>query len=223
MKFSSSNQIGHNILIVDDHAAILSGTVGPLQSVYPKAKIQTAATTHDALGLLERNLFDVAILDLAVPEQINEVPTLEIGIDLLRHIFQNFQSLNIVVQSAKVEALTRVKPSIDRHLGGFTVIDKNLPIEEMLTKVAWALKGVVYTPPEIRNGLEMRIEWIQVLQLAFQEALTDKAIAERLHVSERGVRHYWTKAQDALGVYPSPGINIRMQTAIRARQVGLID
>ena len=223
MKSSSSNQISHNILVVDDHVATLSGTVGTLQNVYPEAKIQTAATAHTAFSLLEQNLFDVAILDLQVPEQLNEVPTLETGIGLLRHIFQSFQNLNIVVQSARTQALRIVKPSIDKHLGGFTVIDKNLSIEEMLTKVDWALKGVAYTPPEMRNGLEMRSEWLQVLLLGCQEALTDKAIAERLYLSERGVRHHWTKAQDALGVYPSPGINIRMQTAIRARQEGLID
>jgi DNA-binding NarL/FixJ family response regulator len=211
------------MLIVDDHAATLNGTVGTLESAYPKAKIHTATTAKRALDLLEHSAFDVVVLDLSVPEQKDEVPSIETGIGLLRHIFDHFQTLNIVVQSARVKALVMVKPLIDRHMGGFTVVDKKCPIEDVLTKVDWALKKVVYTPPEMRNGLEMRIEWLQVLQLAFQEALTDKAIAERLHMSPRGVRHHWTKAQDALGVYPESGINIRMKTAIRARQEGLID
>jgi hypothetical protein len=37
------------------------------------------------------------------------------------------------------------------------------------------------------------------------------------------VRHYWNKVQDALGVYPDEGKNIRIQTQIRAREEGLID
>ena len=48
----------------------------------------------------------------------------------------------------------------------------------------------------------MKPEWLQVLQLAFQESLQDKAIAERMNVGERTVRHYWSKIQDVLDVYP---------------------
>jgi DNA-binding NarL/FixJ family response regulator len=61
------------------------------------------------------------------------------------------------------------------------------------------------------------------LKLAFQKGLQDKAIADRMNVSERSVRHYWTKIQDALQVYPDEGTNIRIQTEIRAREEGLID
>jgi DNA-binding NarL/FixJ family response regulator len=62
-----------------------------------------------------------------------------------------------------------------------------------------------------------------MLKLAFGQGLQDKAIAEQMNISERTVRHYWTKIQDVLGVYPDEGINIRVQTGIRARQEGLID
>jgi DNA-binding NarL/FixJ family response regulator len=62
-----------------------------------------------------------------------------------------------------------------------------------------------------------------VLQLAFNEGLQDTAIAERINVAERTVRHYWTKIQDVLGVYPDAGKNLRIQTEIRAREEGLID
>jgi DNA-binding NarL/FixJ family response regulator len=61
------------------------------------------------------------------------------------------------------------------------------------------------------------------LRLAFKEGLQDKAIAEEINVAERTVRHYWTKVQDALEVYPEAGKNIRIQTEIRAREEGLID
>jgi DNA-binding NarL/FixJ family response regulator len=62
-----------------------------------------------------------------------------------------------------------------------------------------------------------------VLTLAFNEGLQDKAIAERMCVSERMVRHYWSKLQDALHVYPEDGKNIRIQTEMQAREEGLID
>ncbi|MEQ9368779.1 MAG: hypothetical protein RIG63_07050 [Coleofasciculus chthonoplastes F3-SA18-01] len=62
-----------------------------------------------------------------------------------------------------------------------------------------------------------------VIDLAFQEGLQDKAVAEKMEVSERTVRHYWTKIQDVLNVYPEPGKNMRIQTERRAREEGFID
>ena len=61
------------------------------------------------------------------------------------------------------------------------------------------------------------------LTLAFEEGLQDKAIAESMSISERMVRHYWSKLQDALNIYPEEGKNIRIQTEMRARAEGLID
>jgi DNA-binding NarL/FixJ family response regulator len=136
---------------------------------------------------------------------------------------QQYPDLNIVVQSAHVKSLVRLKPAIANHQGGFTIVDKNLPLREMLIKVDWALQGIIYTPKDMRTALEVKPEWLTVLQLAFQDGLQDKAIAEQMNVSERTVRHYWTKVQDVLDVYPDPGKNIRIQTEIRAREEGLID
>jgi DNA-binding NarL/FixJ family response regulator len=93
----------------------------------------------------------------------------------------------------------------------------------MLTKVDWALKGVVYTPPEMRAGLEIKPEWLRVLMLAFKNGMKDKAIAQEMNVSERAVRHYWTKVQDVLGVYPEEDKSLRIQTELRAREEGLLD
>ena len=75
----------------------------------------------------------------------------------------------------------------------------------------------------MRTGIEVKPEWLEVLKLAFKDGLQDKAIAEQMNVSERTVRHYWTKIQDVLEVYPDEGKNVRIQTEIYARQVGLID
>jgi DNA-binding NarL/FixJ family response regulator len=223
MPSTRSTPTGPKILILDDHQAILKGTVDGLKAAYPDANLQTALTAEAVTQKLVKALPDVLIMDLSIPEDQDGTPTIETGIQLLYYIFQNFQELNIVVQSANVKALVRIKDLIDAHMGGFTVVDKNLSLQDMLIRVDWALKGVVFTPPAMRNGLEMRLEWLEVLKLAYEEALTDRAIAERMHVAERTVRNYWTNAQDVLGVYPEPGRNIRLQTAIRAREEGLID
>ncbi|MGB3613532.1 MAG: response regulator transcription factor [Elainellaceae cyanobacterium] len=215
--------MAQTFVAVDDHESVLGGTVAALQKAYPDAKIVTATAAKEARDQIGSVKPDAVVMDLSIPETPNDTAQTDTGIQLLRTLMQQYPTLNIVVQSAHVRSLVRLKPLIDTHEGGFTIADKSLSLKEMLTKVDWALQGLIYTPREMRTGVEVKPEWLDVLILAFQEGLQDKAIAEKMNVSERSVRHYWTKVQDALDVYPEAGKNIRIQTEIRAREEGLID
>lgn len=219
----TQSPIRQQLLVVDDHEAVLNGTVSALEKAYPDADIRVAQTAQETLHSLSARVPELVVIDLSIPAASGEPSRPETGIQLLRSLMQQHPELNIVVQSAHVKSLVRLKPTIDVHQGGFTIVDKILPLQETLTKVDWALQGLIYTPKDMRTGLEVKPEWLQVLHLAFHEGLQDKAIAEQMNVSERTVRHYWTKVQDALGVYPDAGKNIRIQTEIRAREEGLID
>jgi DNA-binding NarL/FixJ family response regulator len=221
----TSNPSNHPkvFLVLDDHEMVLGGTAAVLKQRYPEVEILTAQTTGEAMQIVEQRQPDLVIVDLAMPETPGEAARTDTGIRFLNTLMETYPSLNIVVQSAHIRALVRLKFAISSHEGGFTVADKSLSMQEMLTKVDWALQGLIFTPREMRSGLEMKPEWLDVLQLAFRQGLQDRAIAERMNVSERSVRHYWTKIQDALGVYPDQGLNIRIQTEIRAREEGLID
>jgi DNA-binding NarL/FixJ family response regulator len=210
-------------VVLDDHEAVLNGTVAALRQQYPDVEIAVAQTSQQALQHINSAIPDLVVMDLAIPEAIGATARPDVGIQLLKTLLKQYPSLNLVVQSAHVRSLVRLKPEISTHEGGFAVVDKSLPMKDMLTRVDWALQGLLYTPKEMRAGLEIKPEWLEVLQLAFQEGLQDKAIAERMNVSERSVRHYWSKIQDALEVYPDAGKNIRIQTEMRSREEGLID
>lgn len=216
------------ILVVDDHEVVLGGTIDLLQRQYPQAEILTAQTVESALEQVKLQTPDLVVLDLSLPEKKGGIAQADAGIQLLKKLMQDYPTLNLIVQSTHVKALVRIKPEIDKHNGGFTVADKSLSSQEMLTRVEWALNGITHTK-DIRPGrtLEVKPDWLMVLKLAFHEGLQDRAIARRMQVSERTVRHYWTKIQDVLDVYPEEdkldGKNIRIQTEIRAREEGLID
>lgn len=211
------------ILVVDDYESVLDGIVNTLRQHLPDAEIVTARNAKEAEQQVARVQPDLAVLDLAMPEADGGLVKQETGIQLLRTLMQKYPTLNIVVHSAYPKALVRLKPIIQSHQGGFTIADKSMPLKEMMKRVNWALQGVVNTPREMRTGLEVRSEWLGLLKLAFEQGLQDKAIAEQMNVSERTVRNYWTQVQDALGVYPDEGKNIRVQTAVRAREEGLIE
>ena len=216
------------LLVVDDHEIVLGGTIDLLKQQYPHAEILTAQTVASALSQVKLQMPDLIVLDLSLPETSGSTAQAESGVQLLKTLMQNYPTLNLTVQSTHVRALVRIRPEIDRHKAGFTVADKSLSSREMLTRVDWALKGITHTK-DIRRGrtLEVKPDWITVLKLAFHEGLQDRSIAKRMQVSERTVRHYWTKIQDVLEVYPDEdkqdGKNIRIQTEIRAREEGLID
>ncbi|MEL6385221.1 MAG: response regulator transcription factor [Cyanobacteria bacterium J06626_18] len=211
------------ILVVDDHEAVLNGTVGALKEARPEAAIRTAMTAQETQEQLALALPDLLVMDLSIPTAAGQPSQTEIGLELLTTLLKSYPELNVVVQSTHVKSLVLLKPTIDTHQGGFTVVDKNMPLKELLLKVDWALNGLIYTPPEIRPRLEVKSDWLRVLRLAYKEGLQDKAIAEKMQVSERSIRYYWSKIQDALDVYPEAGKNIRIQTEIQAREKGLID
>jgi DNA-binding NarL/FixJ family response regulator len=211
------------IQVVDDQELVLFATVNVLEKHYPEAEIFYCQKIKDVVNKVANQKFELVVVDLAMPENAGDNPRTEAGIQLLKALMQQYPTLNIVVQSAYPRSLVRLKPAISNHEGGFTVADKSLSMNEMLAKVDWALKGINYTPKDMRSGLEIKPEWLKVLQLAFNESLQDTAIATKMSVAERTVRHYWTKIYDVLGVYPDEGKNLRIQTEIRAREEGLID
>ena len=211
------------ILVVDDHESVLDGTTLALKQQYPQAQILKAQTAQDAIAKVHSFKPNLVIMDLSLPQQYGEMAKSDTGIGLLRDLLQDYPTLDLVVQSANTKALIRLRPQIYEHKAGFTVADKGSSMQDMLTKVDWSIQGLIYTPKEMRTGLELKEEWLNLLELAFTEGLQDKEIAKQMSVAERTVRHYWSKIQDALKVYPEKGKNIRIQTEIVAREEGLID
>ncbi len=211
------------VLVVDDHELILNGTLDLLKRHYPQAEILTAKTTQDALFSIKEFQPNLVIMDLSLPETTGDTAEINRGIQSLGKLMKNYPTLNLVVQSSYVKALVRIKPDIDAHEGGFTVADKGLSSQEMLSRIDLALKGVTHTKDLKMPPGEVKPEWLEVLNLAFEEGLEDKVIALRMRVAPRTVRHYWTKVQDVLGVYPEEGKSLRIQTEKRAREEGFID
>ncbi|MDF5731178.1 MAG: response regulator transcription factor [Rhizonema sp. PD38] len=224
-KYTVSYQV-LKILLIDNHELILHSLQDVLRKQYPKAEISTTQTAQNALNQATISQPDLVVMDIFISEKPKMIPETKTGIILLQKLMKNCPNLNIMVLSSHVKALVRIKHDIDVHYGGFTVVNKSLCIPEMLSRVELTLMGATQTK-DLRTQMKLQPVWLEVLRLAFEEGLQDKAIAERMIVAERTVRHYWIKLQDVLGIYPEDskrkGKNIRIQTEIRAREEGLID
>ncbi|MGF1497049.1 MAG: response regulator [Elainellaceae cyanobacterium] len=229
MRHDSPDGTAQIFLVVDDHDTVLEGTLAGLKRQYPDAALLTAQSLNGAIAQARRQEVDLVLLDLSIPETDGEEAQIETGLALLRLLMRDFPELNITVQSSYIKALVRVVHNLENHPGGFTVADKKVSVDEMLKRVEWSLNKVTYTKDieGLRTGVEMRPQWFEVLNLAFKEGLQDQEIAKRMAIAERTVRMYWSKIYDVLGVYPDDwrknGKNTRIQTAIKAREAGLVD
>lgn len=210
-------------LVVDDHEAILEGTVPALKEKYPTVEIFTAQDRQTAQQRVRYNHPDLVVLDLSLPEKPKSPATLEVGLQFLNTLMSSNPAPNILILSTNVKPLVRLKPTINTYEGGFAAMDKSLPIREMLRLVDLALRGSIYLPQNVRSRPEFDLKWIEMLQLKFQEGLTDKAIAQRMNVSDRTIRNYWIRIQDSLEIYDDPEKDVRLQIQIEARKMGLLD
>ncbi len=222
MTYAVKNPQQLTILIVNHHHLLLNGTINLVREHFGKAQIDSAQSRQEVLAKIQERLPDLIIVDLLLPQTSGEQARVEYGLDLLRQLMQNYPQVNFMVQSSKIKALIRLIPEIDNHRGGFTIADNSLPITTLVTRIDWAMQGLTYTK-DIKSDLEVKPEWLEVLRLAFEEGLQDKAIAQAMYKSERMIRHYWSKIQGALQIYSEEGKNIRALTQICARQQGLID
>lgn len=224
---STDNQ--QTFLVVDDHEHMINGTVAALKRQYPQARILVAQNVQAALQQVEAFKPDLAIVDLAIPKAPGELSQTEAGVQLLKTLMELEQQpkLNIVVQSDNFLALVQLKLTINQYMGGFTIAAKSEPSDVFLARVNLALQQGIRTPKEIRNGIELRPEWLEVLRLGCKEGLQDDAIAKRMNVNPKTVQNYWAKIRDVLEIYPdaeeNQDKNIRMLTAVRAREISLIN
>ncbi|MEM6401930.1 MAG: DNA-binding response regulator [Cyanobacteria bacterium P01_D01_bin.116] len=229
MSKSLRQKVSPKILLIDSYEIFLSGTIKILRSYYPNAKIYAATTVESALHQIAIIKPELVITDICIAQNIGEATKINNGMQLLKDLLTNNPQINILVQSSYINTLVRIKSAMDNHPSGFVVADKSLSSQETLNRVKWALQGETHTKDikAINSGLELKPEWLRLLNLAFEEGLQDKAIAAHICVSERMVRHYWYKLQEVLNMnieeLKHQGKNLRVVTHIRAREEGLID
>jgi DNA-binding NarL/FixJ family response regulator len=210
------------IVVIDDHPLVLEGTLAVIASYFEKAKVHTAHCALEGFALIQDVQPNLTLLDLAIPHIPGGSPQTEHGLHLLKCLMENDPDLNLTIQSCLIHALIRLIHDIDVHQGGFTIADKACSIPTLLQRMEWALQGINYTQ-DIQTTVEIRPEWLELLKLAFEQGLQDKAIAVKMNKSERMVCQYWSKVRDVLGVYPEASKNLRFATYIEAKKMGMID
>ena len=187
-------------LIVEDHPEVAQNNCEWLQRLDEHAICTKATAPEEAQKRLERETPDLMVVDLLYGQSSGE-QSAEPGLDLLRHVFDTYPNLNVMAYSSEPLLLTPLVGAISRHQGGFAAVNKMERRTLFLDGAKSALNGELRMPRELRGLTKLTEREIEVLQLLCKEALTDQAIADRIHTSKKTVQNCIQRLKEKLDVY----------------------
>lgn len=172
-----------NVFIIDDHPMVVEGLHSLLSRLENIEVIGSVSNAFDAIPFIQKNMPDVVLLDINLPEIS--------GIDLCKKIHQNFPSIRILGMSTFSER-SYISRMIENGASGYLI--KSASAEEIAEAINTIQKGKIYLsvamehlarplsvlPSDSLPALTKREK--EVLQL-ISEGLTNNQVAEKLFIS----------------------------------------
>ncbi len=210
------------VIIVDDHALIRTGMSNILRQHFDAASIAEAATSAEALELLDQNPADLVIVDLFIPG--------EDSFYLIRQLCNQYPVLLVVVVSAS-ENPPHIRKAIDSGASGF--IPKSYSSTQFLNALDTVLDGGIFLPDSLIQANPAAIaangeaapgttrqqllacltpRQYDILQMVAQ-GHSNKQIARQCQLSENTVKVHVSAILRALG------LNNRTQAGILMQQL----
>jgi len=134
----------YHILVVDDDPLVCKGLKFNLEQA--GYKVATASTAHTALELSERNIFDVAILDIGLPD--------DNGLDLCKKL-KSQHDLPVIFLTARRRELDEI---VGLEIGGDDYITKPFSADIVLAHLRAVLRRVskpIAEPRHIEKSLNV--------------------------------------------------------------------
>ncbi|SMP67139.1 response regulator [Noviherbaspirillum suwonense] len=190
------------VLVVDDHPLFRQGVVQSLNTAPDIAVVGEAASGEEALRLATELMPDIMLLDMSMPGW-NGLETM--------------QKVSMVCPATGIVILT-VSEEKDMLMGSFKAgarayVLKGVAGQELVQVVRAVAAGEVYVPPSLAAeilvslGRRPALDPLQELTVREHEilaligaGLTNRAIGERLQLSEKTIKHYVTNIFQKLQV-----------------------
>jgi DNA-binding NarL/FixJ family response regulator len=214
------------VLLVDDHSLITDAVSALLQDIDPDVEIHTAATSPEALKLVEQHAdADLLLLDLGVPGAT--------GTSLLEAVVAQVPDLKILVLSGMQDQRSVMRTL---QLGAAGFVPKSMATDKLLSAIKFVMSGGFYIPadlleeaqrlgplsgppPRVQNAaigssrIALTERQEQVLQLLARGAPI-KIICRELGLSEGTVKTHVT------AIYRAFGASNRTEALLAARRNG---
>jgi two-component system, NarL family, invasion response regulator UvrY len=188
------------VLLADDHAIVRRGVAQLLVEVGAASSVTEAETGRDALTLATRHAFDVAMLDISLPD-IN-------GLDLLKRVKRDVPRLPVLMFSMYREDQYAVR-ALKAGASGY--LPKTADPALMIGAIRQVASGRKYVSPEMAEALATYVsldtermpheklsdrEFQTLCMLASGKRLTD--IANALSLSVKTVSVYRARLLDKM-------------------------
>ncbi len=180
-------------------------------------------TPEQGLEQIKQEIPDLVVVDLQFGMLTGE-ESAKPGLALLKRIFADYPIVNVLVYTSEPNYLRQVLKQIFEHQGGFAVVNKMERRSVFLEGGRSALAGQCRIPRNLMNEMPLTDKDMAVLDLLCNQALTDQAIAERLHISLKTAQNYVQKLKVKLDVdhLESQHINTRIAVCMAAMKRRLI-
>ncbi|PXX92392.1 DNA-binding response regulator [Marinobacter vulgaris] len=205
------------LLIVDDHKLFTDGMRHLLGHLGGANTIEDCTRAKDAILRLEKDDFDLVLIDLAMPGMD--------GLAILQRLWEMGSVTPVVVVSAE-EDISRIDNAL--ALGALGYIPKEQSAVEMLDALHQVLSGEIYIPVKIRERLRgfharrhpeegtLTKRQSDVLELV-AKGYSNKQIACALFLAEHTVKVHIACIIKALSA------SNRTECVHKARSLGLLD
>ena len=214
-----------DILVIDAQASNSMGILHHLKQEYPDSELYPVTNRHAAETMMShRSQWQLIIMDILLPSHPGAIASSQEGIQLLEHLLSSYPSANILVWGDDLAPLVSIKHRLVSHQGGWVTAPKKQSWPEMKHLVKLAMDGMICWSrflTQIGQNPDVPLNWLEVVELKFQQGLNDRAIAKRMHVSDRTVRNYWLRLQSHLEIPDHPSHDVRVQILLKLKALGL--
>ena len=210
-----------NILLLEDLPEIRAWLKALAMHVFPEARIHEASRVHDAQGLVSTTRFDLALVDLGLPDGS--------GVDVISTLRESQpEALSVVVTIHDGDE--HLFPAL--QAGAFGYVLKEQPREQVIEQLKRISQGEPPLSPSIARRViawfaaqpKPRADTMPHVQLTERESEVLLRVAKGYTLPEIGVqlglsRH--TIADYVKQIYRKLNVSSRAEAALEAQRLGL--
>jgi len=200
-------------LVIEDHPEVNQNNCKFLQMLEPQCTCVGVSTPEEGIEQLELEIPDLLVVDLQFGT-VGGGQSAKPGLAMLKQIFERYPTVNILVYSSEPNCLRQLIAQIGKHQGGFVVINKMERRNAFLEGVRCALEGQLKVHRDLMKEMQLTQQELEILDLLCNQALSDRAIAQQMHVSHKTAQNYVQRLKAKLDIESLDDQNTNSRVAV---------
>ncbi|MDZ4871549.1 MAG: hypothetical protein CLLPBCKN_000937 [Chroococcidiopsis cubana SAG 39.79] len=200
-------------LVIEDHPEVNQNNCEFLQILEPQCTCVGVNTPQQGIEQLELEIPALLVIDLQFGT-VGGGQSAKPGLAMLKQIFECYPTVNILVYSSEPNCLRQLIAQIGNHQGGFVVVNKMERRNAFLEGARCALAGQLKIHRDLMKEMQLTQQELEILDLLCNQALSDRAIAQQMHVSHKTAQNYVQRLKAKLDIEPLDGQNTNSRVAV---------